>query len=156
MTTAERSAERSADPDLAELETVTAQLAAAERLAAALREWRDRLLIEQAAAGKPHADLGAAADLTVQGVGKVTRRAGLGRYRPRSGANDGLGWRSGPRFARLLRGRAGSRVLSGAASGDAGSAKRGTRSRPARRPRELVRPSRPSGATRPCRGEPSS
>ena len=90
MTTAERSAERSADPDLAELETVTAQLAAAERLAAALREWRDRLLIEQAAAGKPHADLGAAADLTVQGVGKVTRRAGLGRYRPRTGQNDAL------------------------------------------------------------------
>ena len=29
MTTVERSAERSADPDLAELETVTAQLAAA-------------------------------------------------------------------------------------------------------------------------------
>ncbi len=69
---------------LAEIAAVTAQLAAAERLTEAIRERRDRLLLSSAGNGLAHADLAAAAEMTPQGIGKITRAAGQHRYRPRS------------------------------------------------------------------------
>jgi len=71
---------------LAMLRSVTAQLDACERFADALRGWRDRLVIQLAADGRPHGDIAAAAAMTVQGIGKITRAAGLARYR-RGGAS---------------------------------------------------------------------
>ena len=66
---------------LAALRSVTAQLGAAERLADALRGYRDRLVIQLAEGSAPHGDIAAAAAMTVQGIGKITRAAGLARYR---------------------------------------------------------------------------
>jgi hypothetical protein len=73
------------EPDelLTAIADVTAQLAAANALAAAVLSWRDRLVIEAAGAGRPHSAIAAAADVTAQMVGKLTRGAGLRRYRPR-------------------------------------------------------------------------
>jgi hypothetical protein len=73
------------EPDelLAAIEAATAQLAAANRLASAALSWRDRLVIEAAGAGRPHPAIAAAADVSAQMVGKLTRGAGLRRYRPR-------------------------------------------------------------------------
>jgi hypothetical protein len=68
---------------LEELAFVAAQLAAAERLTDAIRDRRDRLVLTQAEAGTPHAVIGAAAELSVKGVGKITRAAGLSRYSAR-------------------------------------------------------------------------
>ena len=68
---------------LEELAHVAAQLAAAERLTDAVRAWRDRLVLAEAEAGTPHAVIGTAAELSIKGVGKVTREAGLRRYAPR-------------------------------------------------------------------------
>jgi hypothetical protein len=50
------------DELLAAIGSLTAQLAAAER---------------------PHSGIAAAAAMTTQGIGKITRAAGLSRYRPR-------------------------------------------------------------------------
>jgi len=72
---------------LAMLRSVTAQLTAAERLADALRGWRDRLVIQLAEGNAPHGDIAAAAAMTVQGIGKITRAAGLARYRRGDGAS---------------------------------------------------------------------
>jgi hypothetical protein len=71
------------DALLAELTAATAQLAAAERLTDAIRGRRDRLVLALADAKRPHADIASAADITVQGVSKITRAAGLTRYRQR-------------------------------------------------------------------------
>ena len=72
------------DHELAALTATTRQLAAAEALADALRESRDRQVIVLAQQDRPLAALAAAASMTVQGISKITRAAGLSRYRPRS------------------------------------------------------------------------
>jgi hypothetical protein len=68
------------------LAAATAQLAAAERLTEACRDWRDRLVVSQAEQGVPHKVIGAAADLSIKGIGKITREAGLSRYAARAPA----------------------------------------------------------------------
>jgi hypothetical protein len=73
------------EPDalLDEIRAATAQLAAANALAAAAQDRRDRLILTAARAERPHPAIAAAADITVQMVGKLARGAGLRRYRPR-------------------------------------------------------------------------
>ena len=68
---------------LAALNSVTGQLAAAERLADAIRGYRDRLVIQLAENSRPYGDIAAASDMSPQGISKITRAAGLNRYRPR-------------------------------------------------------------------------
>jgi hypothetical protein len=72
-----------ADELLAMVGSLTAQLAAAERLTDAIRGARDRGIVQAADANRPHAGIAAAAGMTTQGIGKITRAAGLSRYRPR-------------------------------------------------------------------------
>lgn len=69
---------------LEEIAAVAAQLAAAERLTDAIRDRRDQLVIAEAKDGTPHAVIGASAELSIKGVGKITRLAGLSRYRDRA------------------------------------------------------------------------
>jgi len=71
------------DPLLGELAAIAAQLDAAEQLAVALRDWRDRVILMLADRHVPLAAIGERADLSVKGVSKVTRAAGFSRYRPR-------------------------------------------------------------------------
>jgi len=71
------------DPLLGELAEIAAQLDAAEQLAVALRDWRDRVILMLADRHVPLAAIGERADLSVKGVSKVTRAAGFSRYRPR-------------------------------------------------------------------------
>jgi hypothetical protein len=66
------------------LATAAAQLAAAERLTDACRAWRDQLVLREANAGVSHSEIGQRAELSVKGVGKITRNAGLRRYTPRA------------------------------------------------------------------------
>jgi hypothetical protein len=72
------------DHELAALAATTRQLAAAEHLADVLRTSRDRQVVALAQQDRPQAALAAAARMTVQGISKITRAAGLSRYRPRA------------------------------------------------------------------------
>ena len=75
--------------EAAQLGTLTAtsrQLDAAEALADALRASRDRQVIAHAQDGAPLAALARATGKSVQAVSKITRAAGINRYRPRSAA----------------------------------------------------------------------
>jgi hypothetical protein len=69
------------------------QLAAANALAAAVLEWRDRLILDAARAGRPLPAIADRAGISVQMVGKLTRAAGLRRYREREREPAGPGHR---------------------------------------------------------------
>ena len=79
------SAALAAEPDalLSELAAASAQHAAAQRLADAALAWRQRLILDAHRADRPHAAIASAAGVSVQAIGKVTRNAGLRRYRQR-------------------------------------------------------------------------
>ena len=76
---------------LEELALAAVQLAAAEALTEAIRDRRDRLVIREAEAGHPHAVIGESALLSIKGVGKITRSAGLSRYAARGAAQSTVG-----------------------------------------------------------------
>jgi hypothetical protein len=81
---------------LSELAAVSAQLAASEELTAGIRARRDRLVLTLAEADVPHDMIGDAAVLSVKGVGKITRAAGLRRYAPREAAESTVGESESP------------------------------------------------------------
>jgi hypothetical protein len=70
--------------DLTGLAATSRQLDAAETLADALRASRDRQVIQLASERAPLADLAAATGKSVQAMSKITRAAGLRRYRERA------------------------------------------------------------------------
>jgi hypothetical protein len=73
------------DPDelLDQLEAAAAGLEAAEKLRDAWLAYRNRLVLEAHRGDRPLASIAARASITVQGIGKITRAAGLRRYRER-------------------------------------------------------------------------
>lgn len=83
MTAEPLAADAVPDELLATVKAATVQLAAANRLAAAALSWRDRLVLDAARSGRTLDAIAAAADVSPQMVGKLTRAAGIRRYRPR-------------------------------------------------------------------------
>ena len=74
----------SADEELRELGSSALRLASAEAAADEERTRRDALVLSLARQMVPYAEIAVAARMTVQGVGKITRAAGIRRYRGRA------------------------------------------------------------------------
>jgi len=74
----------SADRELRELGSAALRLERAEAAADEERTRRDALVLSLARQNVPYAQIAVAARMTVQGVGKITRAAGIRRYRGRA------------------------------------------------------------------------